>query len=1407
MAKKSSWHFYTFIIAFSAILVVHVLWTYTPIKNEVKATIIERLQPYLGESFIINDFEVGVNSITFYKIRATNKAATFTLDLRKIRIGFNLYQLLINGLDPFKTITSVTFINPRLNLYSGGKLPERRSPGLTPEEIMEEILLNIEKFPEIDFITVANGEIYWMSPEDNIPLLSRLGGRINYVTNRKEVNLDLRGKFLGVEQSSLNLYGNLNFEDQNWGAKLLLDDCEVTSDLPFWRFNWWEIDHARLFGGILIENPNYSLDSLRFSGNVEIADLTTRFWKQEAEASLANVRFENRGLIIEPFEARIEQGRGRFGGEIKDLLDPHVDWTLEIEDYDAADLKKSHNVFEFAYEGKIHGVGKFSGPLKQMVIDADLAAPNLLYSVVPFNTCKARFRYHTKPKQMDFEYLRADFYKWRTQGVGDINFKDFSIRLDLNSDIWVPTGYFNYLTGLNEGTIKLDTDFQGDFTSRFFYGDFKWSANSLDETLAYGSGPFTLDDQLFKFNIKSDNLPTPVRMSGVFEQIFSEPLIRIMNVRDFPVKEFTFNPLIANAVEGTHFDFYFAGPYELLQAKVKVQSEDRITDLVTGTANIHDIFTYDQRYKGRFKAHTAPESLDGRFDVAFSRNGMNTEIHVPGVVRTNFYMGAGWDDPFRGTATLKRNAVQHYLAKAPGLEQLFQQGFLSGEMTFAGTVGNPSIDFNLNADEFILNSVGYYNGRFSGNLADYQLDFADLKVELNGDDVLVADLTIDLEDEKIDLVMQADSIESNFLAETIFQDRDIVRGEFDYLLKASGPLYEPKVIADIQMREGVFSGVPFERVEGSFKDSLKQDGYFWNIQDHVINIPNFLYHNYHQYTLRANGMLSVDPDGPLNMRCNLDGNVLAEVPKLDPYFMNPESDGQLFVHVKGSRTNPYFEEVQLDIVDGSLEFDGVIPPLHDIRAKVELTGASNLVDIKWIEGRLEDRWVKMYNRRPEEVNPTGLQPWLFSEVGLDFGVLLFETDERGIPLSIPDLMKEGEKGYFAVYGRESDETFLMSGPPESPFARGRIKMYDCRITFPFEGMYEEGYDYETGSFDYDYDEYPVMGFMVNLYTEVLMEPGNNNRYFVEIPAYVGEVAMDLNIDNSSPGLEFRGRFIEESWRVIGGMESSRGRVEYLDVQFKVERFGAEFNQMEILPEVYGQAFTTIRDSTGDFPRDIFLRLFVVDPITGKEVSKGRWEDFRFKLVSRNPVIGETQEQVLSYLGYSVDNLQYKAREVGLTMTENFLIRPLFRPLERQLERRLRLDYVRLRSNFASNLFYASIKNQAEFFNNAAYFNPSVNNQLDPTLLLLQSSEVTLGKYLLRDFYLTYTGELVTAYEQADMGLNHTIGLEYRVLYNLLLEVEYNDFILSPFYTADEILQFGPEGYRDWRIRLRHSFNF
>ncbi len=1401
MAKKHSWHFYTLIITITFLLLGYLLWSFTPIKDEVEAVVIRKLQPYLGESFLINDFSIRPTSISFYKVRAADANSTFLLDLEEIRIDFDPLKLFSHNFNIPGIIESVTIVRPSLGFYyDQDRLPVKRD--LPLEKVFEEIITNIQKFPEIEYITISDGQLYLqVQGGKQFPLMNHMEGRLSYQPNVKEVALDLSGNYLNAPDASITLHGDVDFERRRWQADLFLDECVLTSDWPFWKLGYFQLENARVKGAIHIESPSFSVDSINFSGQVEVADFAAHIYNQKAVADSFVLRMSRQDVLIDTFACKIEDGTGRFWGRINTIFSPVADWSLEVEDYSIKHLYQAHKVFEFVYEGKAEGILTINGPFNDLTLTAQMSCPEMLYAVIPFNTVRVQLQYTTKNKLMTFNYIRADFFEFRTRGTGQIDFNTLDVDLLLNSDIYVPYSYFTLLNGLNSGKILINTVFKGNFKTKVFDGNFKyWVYGGDEQVFIKGRGPFTLLDQLFNFTLHSDDFSDTFEAHGTIEDLFSDPRFVIMEVLGFPAQQFTKNPLIISFLEGRDVNLYFSGPYDFLSAKMNITPRGEHRNIITLNSSIKDIFMDYQRFKGNFSAHTAPAALTGKYEVIFSETGYQTIIDAPGLFSADLFVGATPDSPFSGTVHISQFSFADYFQNSPAVKKIIEEGVVSGDLQVGGTIENPNIQFELDARDFIVNKVGYYTTMLSGRLSDYQLTVDNFWVRLNSDSVLNADLSYHVLEDSLYLAVRGENIESNFLAETIFGDPEIINGSFSYTFNAVGPFEYPTVYGDVQISNGTFVKNPFRSVIFTFQDSVTIGGDFWNLDDHIVQIQKFLYINRDDYTVEGHGLASLDQYGLLDLYVSVQGNVLAELPRIMPYFRNPRTEGFLNVHLTGSRAVPQITSMELQITNGAMQFADVIPPISDLKIDIVLREEDNFVEIKTLEAKVGGRWARISNRREVVLEDSTLEHWVFEDLNLDFGVLVLETEEKGIPLSFYGLMEEGDIGYFAAGGKKKGEEFYFAGPVQLPIARGSITLYDCRITFPFIGM-----EYIDGEWVYQYEkeeeETPVIDFLRNMRWDVIAYSGQNNRYFVDVPGYVGEAHLDLNIDNNSPGLEFNGRLIDDSFTIEGEMVSSRGDVEYLDVKFRVEEFGAEFNRFEIFPEVYGKAYTTVRDSTGSFPIDIYLVLYVIDPVTKKEVNKGRWEDFRFKLESRNPasdkILRETQETLLAYLGYSFDNLQYKAGEVGLTMTENFLIRPLFRPLERQLERELHLDYVRFRSSFTSNLFYLSFQGRADIFNRPTF--TIVNNNLDPALLLIQSSGVTLGKYLLKDFYMTYTGQLVAGYEESKLGVNHTLGLEYRVLYNLLLEVEYSKFQFNPFYSENIT--------NDLRIRLRHSFSF
>jgi hypothetical protein len=414
-----------------------------------------------------------------------------------------------------------------------------------------------------------------------------------------------------------------------------------------------------------------------------------------------------------------------------------------------------------------------------------------------------------------------------------------------------------------------------------------------------------------------------------------------------------------------------------------------------------------------------------------------------------------------------------------------------------------------------------------------------------------------------------------------------------------------------------------------------------------------------------------------------------------------------------------------------------------------------------------------------------LEPWYFKDLGLNFGVLTLQTSKKGVELTIPSLMDEGESGFLSLSGKTENEKFYLAGPIEDPYAWGEIILADSRITFPFPPAESEPSN--------------AVKFLRNIYWDIVVKAGKDLQYSRKVPGFFGEVNTELNVDPASEGLIFKGVIEKETFYPEGKLISSRGRIDYLDLNFRVEDFGFVFNKGNE-PEVYGRASTTVRDSVGAVPKTIYLELYAVDDATGLETRRARWEDFRFRLVSADPTIGESQEQVLAYLGYSVGNVEEKAKKVGGAVTDNYLIRPLLRPIERGIEKYLGIDFVRFNARIAENLLSVGTQNKSK--NNL--YNRYNNSTNMPYAWLIQSSEFTVGKYLTQNLYLTYTGQIVALahQEQSEFSLNHSLGVEYRFLKNLLFEFEYDREMLQLYeiYNAKSYQE-------DFKVRFRYSFSF
>jgi hypothetical protein len=209
-----------------------------------------------------------------------------------------------------------------------------------------------------------------------------------------------------------------------------------------------------------------------------------------------------------------------------------------------------------------------------------------------------------------------------------------------------------------------------------------------------------------------------------------------------------------------------------------------------------------------------------------------------------------------------------------------------------------------------------------------------------------------------------------------------------------------------------------------------------------------------------------------------------------------------------------------------------------------------------------------------------------------------------------------------------------------------------------------------------------------------------------------------------------------------------------------------------------------------FSHNIYLKLYVVDHITGERRERGRWGDFVFILEDD---AGSSQEQILAALGYSPGTVSSKVSALGGTILSGVVLRSFIHPIERRLENILQIDVIRLQPTFAQHLFESQILG----IDSTAGTMPQ--SQIGWGAYFLRQSQLTVGKYLGDDVFLSYNGTFKTALDAANVrqyGFLHRWNLDYRI------RPVSGNLVLTLGYEYDSL-----EKLTDKKVSLRYSFVF
>lgn len=1390
----------TLFVAFTSLVVYHG-WNLFQVNERTKNFLIKKIQSILGENCHIEKLDMTLGAVHLNRITVTLRDSSLSLYVQDIRLGLNLISLIKNGFRPQRIPHDIIFVKPHLLIrhhYDAADI-NNNVDSLSVAIAAEKYLQQVKEIDFIKRITISKGSIsYSDSIQREVLLAHDVNGWLS-LQDIENSSVRLVGKIFHSQNFNLIVTGDVDLLRSNIDLlNIQVNNFEWNERMPVFIPDYFDVKQGQVNGTVVISQQNIQKRKFHISGQLSVSDGSIQVTDRSLFFDQINIaaNIQDGDIIFHNSSFLFNGSLILLAGKIKNVFNPELKLTLQSDRFD---LKKALQRVAQKKQLNLRGYSSLllnvNDSFENPTIDGKLSSSKLMVAGADIKNVSA----HVSFKDTTFlmTNIAGDIEGMDILGNGLIDFskeKD-SLSFVLTSSGAIPwskigapfrslENNFGVLRIIGDGNLAqfagevdllLNAPATADTAFRFL-GAYAFRDNQIS---------FTLDSPMYLFNghgmiSLAETAPRYFfNFKNIHNVFYALPEMKTVT------KIFNYNAtnLQLNGRAGTWSckgEFRWAGNHVVASRHGEIDCTIKSNqDESSFNSNI-TFFNGDKKFSGK---------IDVRKSVEYLKiNAFNIEniMYAKGTIDTND------ERSIEAKIIFPESSLEDFASFGLRDTRAIDQGKVHGFVDISGTLKHPILAGEMNLVNVVLNKVGLYQAAIGAQFSDNQLVLNKFTIERNQQLIYRCSGHYQLDPDELDFRIDANEGDLNTIITALANKPGLLTGRGIVDLRVQGSPRNPHVSGNVELQKGKLGLFAFDRILLDIGDDQSEDTSNTaisaaNLEPNGINLRQVSVTRSGQFQMQGFGNIPFSKDQSLNISMKGNGNILSILPELTPFFLETGSDGQWVFSLKGRPGNLSISAGNLVLRDGLLRLGNVAPEIKNIALDMELE-QDGFLNVKVISGKIKGKPFAFKNARTISAvtELPLLQPFELPELGLNLGVFSFETSDKGISLHIPGLMEKNEFGQFIFSGKNSGGQFYFAGPLEKPVVQGKIELNNVNFTFPF-----------ISGASRDTTRNPVVAVLEMLEWDVAAQVGKDVHYQRKILSGVDNVYVDLILDGGVGGLQFNGVIENSSFGVVGNLESSRGNVEYLDLDFQVVKAGVEFDmnasrnsgvefdRSTLLPIIFGEARTTVIDSTG-FPYYINLTMLTVDKTTGQTLKRGRFGEMVFQLSTDNPNLGDTESEILASLGYSTENLPKMASEIIGTSTDNLIFRPLFRPFERQLERTLKLDMVRFSSRFTRNLIEMNLADERNFM-------------IDSKLFLLRSTKLMLGKYIANKFYFLYTGQLEAGidyrYQHEGFGFRHTLGLEYRVSPSLLLQMEYD-------YNSLLLMQ-----KEDKKFMLRHSFPF
>ncbi len=1353
-------------------------WRLFNVRERLQNLVKTQLETAFGQNAHFDGITLGLGVVHLRSVQITPAKSEFRLLVDELSVGFNIFHLLTNGFKPERAATKIVLTRPRLLIQRGRAKPVSSVTFASPSTPSRPTRTNPAQQPAsndfsfIDNVTISNGEIILI---DSLSKASSLiaDGVSGWLENQGDGKAvaKLAGHLFSSESFDLVVEAGLNFKR---GAvsyvQANLRDHRIGSQLPFIL-----PENINILNGVLNGNLRISARSSSENGY----DVAGRFYVRDAtvEALAGRALFSDIDMDINVAEwnFRIIKATQRFNGSpmafdgtIDNITHPRFDLNIHS---DSLSLKHMMALLDKPDEQKVDGVIKLRATikdsLKNLRVSGEVFASALRFGKIRASAVRSRFTLADSVLHLQDVTGRINDIECRAFGNLKIYEPGMPLDLDLLADGNAAPIMDSLSVPLAENVTTLAAHASGSVSNPRVDGSFELTPQKDVPPGISVRGSFTYTDQNLQIETaiaQNDSLMNlSVRSSGG-KKTFTmrgQGLERLLFVSK--------QPRLAEQMKKFRIDASAEGPLDNLNLLLAVTDRGHASPLIHVVAALsagNDSYQssgYVRAFPGAFNEFTIRYAGAYRDSTIFI-DKIDGEQWLSG----NVQLSLGGDKKLRGKLSISGAELSRLVE---GIERQTPKyaGRLFADLKLGGSMRAPNVTGNLWMVEGLMHGVGTFTAEADIKVNRSGVQLSPLIVQKDGVQYLRAAGGYDFSSKKIDLQTSAKNIDTREFLLAVANVDNVMTGRtsFDLHISGTGPRFP--LYGSIELRAGTLMWFSYDRMLLDFGDA-KSSGNGAYISRQEISAPHVVYEKENAYRMKGEARIPLTGTDSLRVALVGDGNFLSIIRDFTDFFEEPRSSGHLDLRLTGTYDDIKLHDTSLQFTDGFMRLGTIAHALTDISGDFYLDSRGEFIEIQQLAGRIGDATLTVHNQEAPVASQHNLKlPFRLFDSDLSLGTLIINSSNNGLLVHVPGLMERGESGRFALGGIDKEAGFLVAGPWAHPKFRGELALEGVNFMFPFDESAGEG-------------DTLITKILWNVDYDVRVVSRKDNRYVQKVPSPLDNVYVNIGIDDNVSNLEFTGILSDSSFRTHGHGESTRGNIEYLDLNFRVEKFTIDFDKNDLWPTIHGRAWTVYTDST-NFPQNIYLTPHTRNEETGEEFSGGRWDNVYFKLSSDNPNFGESQAQILAALGYSLETAGARATEAVGTATDNRLLRPLFRPVERQLKRSLGLDIVRLSSRLTRNFIEYNLG----------------SSTFDTRAALWRDTKLTLGKYLNDDLYFLYNGQIEAGidyrYHQRGYGLRHIFGLEYRVNPTLLFQFEYD---INPLLLRNNI---------DQKLWLRHSFVF